>query len=317
MGFIYAANFGCISRGFNNKKSIYKNPSEFYFSERKEMKDESPLITVIVAVYNAFNTLQQCLDSVVNQAHANVQLVVIDGASTDGSVDVLRGMTDQIDFWISEPDNGIYSAWNKGLLQAKGEWICFIGADDYFCNTSVLKKISDALISLPINIDVAYGKIVLLGRENNAMYELGQPWEQIQVRFKSIMCLPHPGLMHRRTVFEKYGNFDETFKIAADYDMLLRILLNGKAHFIPDVISVAMRQGGASSNPSNTFLALSEVRHSQYKAGLYIPGFIWIFAWLRVLIRLSIWSILGEKNARRLLDLARRMMGLPLYWTKT
>ena len=90
----------------------------------------TPLVSIIIAVYNGANTLQDCLDSIKQQTYQNIELIIIDGGSTDATIDVLNEYDAQISYWISEPDDGIYNAWNKGVVQAKGEWICFLGADE-------------------------------------------------------------------------------------------------------------------------------------------------------------------------------------------
>ncbi|MEQ1667696.1 MAG: glycosyltransferase [Sulfuriferula sp.] len=89
----------------------------------------TPLISIIIAVYNGKATLQQCIDSVVQQTYSNKELIIIDGGSKDGTVELLEENRNKFSYWESEPDRGIYNAWNKGLTQAKGEWICFLGAD--------------------------------------------------------------------------------------------------------------------------------------------------------------------------------------------
>ena len=91
-----------------------------------------PLISIIVAVYNGEKTLQRCIDSVFSQTYPHKELIIIDGGSTDGTVDILQTNNDKITYWKSEPDNGIYQAWNKALDHAKSDWICFLGSDDYF-----------------------------------------------------------------------------------------------------------------------------------------------------------------------------------------
>ena len=97
------------------------------------MKNKSlPLITIIIAVFNGAKTLQQCIDSVAQQSYPNKELIIIDGGSKDGTLDLLKANSEKIDYWVSETDNGIYNAWNKGLAQANGDWICFLGADDFF-----------------------------------------------------------------------------------------------------------------------------------------------------------------------------------------
>jgi glycosyltransferase involved in cell wall biosynthesis len=221
-------------------------------------------------------------------------------------------------YWISEPDCGIYHAWNKGLEQAHGEWICFLGADDYFWDTQVLAQTSERLGELSANINVAYGQIMLVSHDGKIIHALGEPWENVRERFKQAMSIPHQGTMHRRSLFERHGKFDESFRIAGDYEFLLRELKSAEAYFIPGVIITAMRQGGGiSSNPDNSLVVLRESRRAQRKNGLRFPGWIWLAAVARLYLRLLLWKIIGERLARRTLDFGRRVMGLPPFWTKT
>jgi glycosyltransferase involved in cell wall biosynthesis len=277
----------------------------------------TPLISVVIAVYNGKATLQQCLDSVTQQTYAHVELIVIDGGSTDGTVDLIRANAQQVTYWISEPDRGIYNAWNKALAQAKGEWVCFLGADDYFRDAQVLNQMAEQLVLVPSEIRVAYGQIMLLNNAGSELYVLGEPWAKIKNRFNQTMCVPHPAVMHRRSLFADNGNFDENFRIAGDYELLLRELKAKDAFFIEGVVMTAMRQGGVSTDPSNTLLGLREVRLAQIKNGLSRPSLSWRVALLRIYMRLFLWRLLGEKKARRMLDIGRHLMGLPPYWTKT
>lgn len=275
-----------------------------------------PLISIIVAVFNGDKTLQKCIDSVVNQTYRNIELIVIDGGSKDSTTDLLKANQAKITYWVSEPDHGIYNAWNKGLSQAKGEWICFLGADDYFWDDRVLERMATQLMTAPSDINVAYGQIMLINGDGENLYAIGEPWDIVKDRFKQAMCIPHPGAMHRRSLFQKVGNFDESFRIAGDYELLLRELKTADAYFIPDIITVAMQQGGISSSPENAMSQLREVRRAQYKHLKNLPGLLWIMSVARLYIRLFLWRILGEKMARKVLDLGRRIMGLPPFWTK-
>lgn len=281
------------------------------------MNDASPLISIIVAVFNGAKTLQQCIDSVSQQTYPNKELIIIDGGSNDGTVELLKVNNQQIHAWISEPDQGIYSAWNKGLAIANGEWICFLGSDDYFWGTNVLERMSRHLETLPTDIRVVYGQIMLLNSKNEELYLYGEPWKNIKKRFKQLMSIPHLGTLHQRSLFEQNGHFNESFRIAGDYELLLRELKTANAEFIPDLITVAMRQGGISSNPQNSLLQLNEVRRGQHMQGLKLPGLSWLMAIIRVYIRLVLWRLVGEKGTRKALDLGRRMLGLPTFWTRT
>jgi glycosyltransferase involved in cell wall biosynthesis len=261
--------------------------------------------------------LQQCIDSVAKQTYPNKELIIIDGGSNDGTVDLLRLNQEHITYWISEPDSGIYNAWNKGLTQAQGEWICFLGADDFFWDSQVLERLSTRLEKLPASIHVAYGQIMLISADGESLYAVGESWQKIKERFKQVMCIYHQGVMHRRGLFQQYGKFDESFQIAGDYELLLRELKTSDAVFIPDIIIVAMRQEGISSKPANTLLTMRELRRAQRMHGQPLPGWIWLMAMARVYIRLLLWNSIGEQATRKLLDLGRRMMGRPCYWTKT
>lgn len=277
--------------------------------------DSNPLLTIIVAVFNGANTLQQCIDSVTQQTYANKELIIIDGGSRDSTVELLKANNQQISYWVSEPDSGIYNAWNKGLAKAKGDWICFLGADDYFWNANVLENVAHTLILLPGHVRYAYGEIMLINSDDAEVHRVGLPWEIAGPKFSKTMSVTHPGSMHKKALFSEHGYFDESFKIAGDYEFLLRELKSNSAAFVPLTIA-AMRLGGISSNIKHSLLQLKEVRRAQRKHGFNIPSVVWILAVVRVYIRMWIWRILGERNARQMLDLGRKMMGQDSYWTK-
>lgn len=279
-------------------------------------EDARPLISVIVAIFNGVKTIQQCIDSVDQQTYSNKELIVIDGRSTDGTLELLTANKDKFSYWISEADGGIYNAWNKGLSQAKGEWICFLGADDYLWDIRVFERMAERLILIPKNIRVAYGQIMMMTDSGEELYLLGEDWNNVKHLFSQIMCVPHPGLMHRRSLFEQHGNFDESFRIAGDYELLLRELKKADAFFIPNLIIAAMRYGGVSSNPSGTIMGLLEARRAQTINGQCYPGFPWISSIARAYLRQVLWKILGEEKARVVLDWGRNIRRLPPHWTK-
>lgn len=275
-------------------------------------------VSVVCAVRNARRTIDDMLASYRRERSARTELIVVDAVSTDGTLDLLRANNDCIDQLISEPDKGIYDAWNKGLAQAKGEWICFLGADDYFWGADVLERMAERLSALPADINVAYGQVMLLGLGGQSLYAVGWPWSEIRERFRQVMCIPHPGAMHRRRLFERHGVFDPSFRISGDYELLLRELgSGGEAVFLPGIITAGMAQGGVSSHPKNSWISLNETRRAQKMHGLPSAGWIWLMEMSRLYIRYPLWKLLGEYRARRLLDLGRRLRGLPPYWTRT
>lgn len=277
-----------------------------------------PQISIIVAVYNGALTLQQCIDSVALQTYQHKELIIIDGGSTDGTVELLKSNQQQITYWVSEPDRGIYHAWNKALLRARGEWICFLGADDHFWDEPVLTRMAGELAKLPPDIRVAYGQIMLLNGRGEPLYAVGEPWERLKQRFLTSMCIPHPGMMHHRSLFEQHGGFDESFRIAGDYEFLLRELRTADAAFIPNLVTVGMRQGeGKSSHPASTLRLLHETRRAQRMHGQSLPSSSWLFSLMKAYLRLWLWQVFGEPMARKTLDFGRRIMGQPAFWTRT
>jgi glycosyltransferase involved in cell wall biosynthesis len=160
------------------------------------------MISFIVAVYNSADTLAQCLDSVIEQNSPNLELLVIDGGSTDGSLDILHHRASKIAYWTSASDQGVYDAWNKALPHVRGDWVCFLGADDYLWSKDVVEMLIEQLEDLSADVCIAYGQIVLLDKSGNPMFTLGEPWESIESQFKKKMCLPHPAVMHRQCLFD-------------------------------------------------------------------------------------------------------------------
>ncbi len=216
-----------------------------------------PLVTVITAVFNGKQTLTDCLDSVLSQDYPNVEHIVIDGGSTDGTLEILERYSDRIAFWKSEPDDGIYDAWNRGLKVSRGEWISFLGADDRFMPHAIssymtLAKLNPSAEFLSSRICIAYPQ----GFDKTA----GDPWAW--PRFLRFMCTAHVGCMHRRKLFEKYGVFDTSYKSGADYELLLRARSQLKAAFTP-AITATMQAGGASS----TLQALKEKAKAKIVTG--------------------------------------------------
>lgn len=277
-----------------------------------------PLISVVIAVYNRIATLQQCIDSISSQTLQEVELIIIDGGSTDGTVELLTANATRLDYWISEPDEGIYNAWNKALRHATGEWICFLGADDYLWGNDSLVRMAAALKTLPIETTLAYGQVMLLGLDDAPLYLVGEPYNpKLQQRVDVMGMPPHPGLMHRRSVFEERGGFDENFRIAGDTELLLRELQRSPACFVPNVTVVGMRQGGISSKPSNIFKSLMELRRIQLKRGMKWPGIPWTLALLRASVRWILWKLIGERLTRSALDFGRKVSGKPAFWTRT
>lgn len=211
-------------------------------------------ISIITAVYNCNNTIAETIESILSQDYANIELIVIDGGSSDGTLDKLNDYCNQIDVLISEPDRGIYDALNKGLGLATGDVIGFLHADDLYFDKGVLTKIVNAFSDK--YVDVVYGDLLYVKNESTA--DVVRYWRSGIFRNEQLKygwMPPHPTLYLRRSVYEKFGIFNIKYSISADYDFMLRILLNSdtRSLYIPDVL-VRMRIGGISNRSlSNIF----------------------------------------------------------------
>lgn len=275
------------------------------------------LISIIVAVYNGAGTLQRCIDSVAQQSYPNKEMIIIDGGSKDATVDVLKANQEKIAYWISEPDRGIYNAWNKGLAQAQGEWICFLGADDWLCDSETLGDVAESLKQVSPCFEIVYGQVKMVNAVGSDAGQLGAPWETVKQAFTNgTYCLPTPGIFHRRSVFTKYGNFDETYAIAGDYELLLRVLRSSAPIFLEGITVSNMQQGGISSRPASALISLREMVKARRKNKMSNCSFGLFVAFFRVYLRSILWSLLGERWTRSVLDMGRKIIGKAPYWTK-
>jgi len=244
------------------------------------------------------------------------ELIIMDGGSTDSTVEILRQNDDKIKYWESAPDKGIYHAWNKALSHANGDWVCFFGADDLFWDSNVLSKVAPHLDRAYPAVRVVYGKLGLINARGELIYRIGISWDKFREKFRQGACIPHPATMYHKSLFEDHGYFDESFSIAGDYEFLLRELKYSDAFFLTGITMAAMQQGGVSSKPAQTILSLREVRRAMAINGYEAPGVRWLFAYAKVGLRMCLWRIMGDRLTRHVLDLGRQLVGQPRYWTK-
>ena len=199
-----------------------------------------PLVSIITTTFNAGHTLRACMDSVQAQDYPNLEHIIVDGASTDNSVDLLRSYEAANLFWKSEPDKGIFDAWNKGLHRARGEWIAFVGADDILLPGAVSAYMR--LAAAQPGAQYLSSQVEWVSPRGRSRV-IGRAWSW--PRFQRYMCTAHVGSMHHRQLFEQYGEYDSKLIIVADYELLLRPGKDLRAAFLPQV-TVRMQGGGNS-----------------------------------------------------------------------
>lgn len=173
-------------------------------------------VSIIIVTYNAANNLQNCLDSIYKQTYPAIELVIIDGKSTDGTVEIIKQNQDKIHFWISEKDNGIYDAMNKGVKHANGEWIYFIGSDD-----ELASGFSDMCHELTDTTAIYYANVFAEGAKRNGPL----------TRYQFAKTGPyHQAIIYPKSVFDRY-RFDTKFRISADFALTLELCGDKSYHW--------------------------------------------------------------------------------------
>jgi glycosyltransferase involved in cell wall biosynthesis len=203
------------------------------------MNQNPTLISIITVVYNGASTLEQTILSVINQTYKNIEYIIIDGGSTDGTVDIIKKYEKHLAYWVSEPDKGIYDAMNKGIDKATGEWINFMNSGDWFYNNSIIATLFELDIK---DYDILYGATIARQRESNIYCKA-----QEIIKIKKNMPCCHQSVLCKLTVIKQHL-FNLNFSICADYNLLYTLYKNN-AQFkkVDNIISCFDATYGISS----------------------------------------------------------------------
>lgn len=204
-------------------------------------------ISIITVVFNGIGTLKTCLESVLGQSYPDVEYLVIDGGSTDGTVELVRSYGSRIAVFRSEPDNGIYDAMNKGLALATGDVVGILNADDVYAHSDVLRRVAEALEDS--SVDATYGDLLYVAAQDlNAVQRYWKSGAYRPGAFRWGWMPPHPTFFVRRVCYQRWGGFDTRLRSAADYELMLRLIHRHgiRLRYIPEVL-VRMRAGGVSN----------------------------------------------------------------------
>ncbi|MDR2055507.1 MAG: glycosyltransferase [Desulfovibrio sp.] len=213
--------------------------------------------SIITATYNAARFMERAIASILGQSYPHFEWIIQDGGSTDGTLDILARYPDRRISLGSEPDTGVFAAWNKGVARAAGEWCIFLGADDMFINEHSLAKCHYHLKRMGPETSFAYAAMVrghnlrITETNNFALFD-------VYHRFSNRLGPPMPSLFIR-TALLRQSPFDERYKISADFDFVARYYTGDNIARIP-VMAVYMEQGGLSSNPAQRDLMFAESR---------------------------------------------------------
>jgi len=201
-------------------------------------------VSIITITRNGREFIGDTIRSVSEQTYPRVEYIVIDGASTDGTVDVIRANSRHIANWSSEPDSGIADAFNKGLSLSTGDYVLFLNSDDRLASPSAVEKVVETIVDTG-GPELIYGDCNLIDRQSG-QYLYKASIEFSPRAFKRGHTLPHPSLFTSRAYFDRYGRFDTQFRIAMDYEFLLRGALQSRVVHVPIVVT-EVRTGGIST----------------------------------------------------------------------
>jgi glycosyltransferase involved in cell wall biosynthesis len=208
-------------------------------------------VSIVTVVYNNSQTIRCAIESILAQDYPNIEYIIIDGASTDGTIEIVKSYGDRITKFISEPDRGIYDAMNKGISLASGDIIGILNSDDFYASTDIISTVVNTMDKL--QVDSVFGDLVYVKPDNLTKIVRYYPSDKFHPElFAYGWEPPHPTFFVKRTAYQKYGLFKTSYKIGADFDLMSRFLYKSNiSHaYIPKVM-VYMRTGGTSTKNLN------------------------------------------------------------------
>jgi len=233
-------------------------------------------ISIITVTYNSAQTISACIDSVNNQTYPNIEHIIIDGASKDKTVEIIKMQPNKVEKLISERDNGIYDAMNKGITMATGDIIGILNSDDLLYDTNVLEKIANAFQSN--NINCCFGNLVFFNQKG----EIVRKWHSRPFEkgiFSKSWTPAHPTFYCKKELYEKHGLYKTDYKIAADVELMLRFLevKEVRSLFLNEYL-VKMQAGGISNNGlKSTIIITQEMKRAFQENGLHFNLLKYLF----------------------------------------
>ena len=227
-------------------------------------------VSIITVVYNNANFIKDAIESVLTQSYENIEYIVIDGASNDGTVEIIKRYGNKITHFLSEKDHGIYDAMNKGLKLASGDIIGILNSDDFYISNNVINMVVE--VFLYNNVDSVFADLVYVNPDNLAKVVRYYDSSYFSPSKFSYGWMPaHPTFFVRRDIYEKYGFFKTDYKIAADYELLVRFLGKHRiSYFYLQIPLVKMRIGGVSTTSlKNNFILNQEILRACSENGIY------------------------------------------------
>ena len=225
-------------------------------------------ISIITVTWNSVAYLEEAIQSVISQDYDNFEYIIIDGGSTDGTVDIIRKYADRLAYWISEPDRGMYEAMNKGIAQASGDIIGMINSDDYYY-PGALQAVAEAFEGKSLDEYIFWGDVQYehLGRVKGFRPE----------NLKTGAFAPHPSMFCPKQIYDRIGNYDASFRLLGDYDFMYRAVnkYRIKSLYVPELIAF-FREGGMADR--NIMACLRDELKVKLRYGQFPPWALTVFA---------------------------------------
>ena len=238
------------------------------------MNNRNLKVSVITVVYNSVSTIESCIRSVIAQDYNNIEHIVIDGQSSDGTYECIQKFEANIDVLISEPDHGIYDAMNKGIELSSGDVISILNSDDYYFQERTISE-SINILNQNTNIDAVLSDVIHIDDKETRRIKRHYKAKWFKPhRLRYGWMPPHPGIFLRKKVYEKQGLYKKNYKIAADYEYIVRVFLSGNITYsILNKASVIMRSGGVSTRKNSTSIITEEILRSLRENNIYSNWF--------------------------------------------
>lgn len=238
-------------------------------------------VSIITVVFNGEQTLRSCIESVLNQSYHDIEYIVIDGKSTDSTPDIVASYGTKVAVFISEKDSGIYDAMNKGIAQATGDIIGILNADDFYDDSTVIKKIVAKLKET--RADGIYGDLVYVDADDTSLIK--RYWRSGEFERKKFLfgwMPPHPTFFVKKASYEQFGTYRLDLGSAADYELMLRFLYKYrlKVAYLPQIVT-QMRAGGVSNKTVGNRLKANQSDREAWRLNGLRP--YWFTLWLKPL----------------------------------
>jgi glycosyltransferase involved in cell wall biosynthesis len=275
-----------------------------------------PLVTIITVVFNDENALEATIQSVIAQSSKDIEYLIIDGGSTDGTLDVVRRYEHAVNHWLSERDEGIYDAFNKGVRHAHGEWILFLGAGDLLFDRESIQNAAALLKSAGGDVQAAYGRVVRLSANGAFVEEENEPWAAICDKWRGgRRVMPqHQGIFERRQFLADHV-FDVKYRIVADYKSFAQAIASTPPLYL-DCLIARVTVGGVSSAPRDSLSACLEILELNRELGRgldHLPH--QLFFALKSAVKTFLSIVLPIRGAMKIVDVYRRLTGRRKMWT--